>query len=116
MNHNTIRISVRNLVEFVLRSGDIDNSFMSMSRAVEGTRAHQRVQKSYGPEYKAEVSLNHLVEYEQFTILLEGRADGIISYDGKTIIDEIKSTTKDLETIEEDYNPLHWAQAKNWQI
>lgn len=112
MNHNTIRISVRNLVEFVLRSGDIDNSFMSMSRAVEGTRAHQRVQKSYGPEYKAEVSLKHIVEYEQFTILLEGRADGIISYDGKTIIDEIKSTTKDLETIEEDYNPLHWAQAK----
>lgn len=41
---NIIRVSVRNLVEFVLRSGDIDNSFMSMTRAVEGTYAHQKVQ------------------------------------------------------------------------
>ncbi|NLL81958.1 MAG: ATP-dependent DNA helicase [Tissierellia bacterium] len=112
MDKNIIKISVRNLVEFVLRSGDIDNSFMSMARAVEGTRAHQKLQKSYGHEYKAEVSLKHVVEYEQFTILLEGRADGIITYDGKTIIDEIKSTSKELESIEANYNPLHWAQAK----
>jgi DNA excision repair protein ERCC-2 len=110
--NNIIRISVRNLVEFVLRSGDIDNSFMSMSRAVEGTLAHQKVQKSYGPEYKPEVTLKHEVEYDQFKILLEGRADGIITKDDIVIIDEIKSTTKDLETIEEDYNLLHWAQAK----
>src|SRR5665811_1941276 len=27
-------------------------------------------------------------------------------------IDEIKTVTRDLELIEEDYNGLHWAQAK----
>ena len=110
--NNIIKISVRNLVEFVLRSGDIDNSFMSTSRALEGTLAHQKVQKSYGQEYKAEVTLKHSIEYDQYTILLEGRADGIYTGTDGVIIDEIKSTTRKLEVIEEDYNHLHWAQAK----
>lgn len=109
---NIIRVSVRNLVEFVLRSGDIDNSFMSMTRAVEGTYAHQKVQKSYGPEYRPEVYLKFTKIYDKYTILLEGRADGVLTLGEDIIIDEIKSTTKDLELIEEDYNPLHWAQAK----
>ncbi len=109
---NIIRVSVRNLVEFVLRSGDIDNSFMSMGRALEGTYAHQKVQRSYGSEYRPEVYLKFTEIYEKYTILLEGRADGILTLGEDIIIDEIKSTTKDLELIEEDYNPLHWAQAK----
>ena len=89
----TIRISVRNLIEFVLRSGDIDNSFMSMGRALEGTLAHQKVQKSYGDEYKAEYRLKHKFEYNDFILEVEGRADGIfILPDGGVTIDEIKST------------------------
>ncbi|MBU5427011.1 ATP-dependent DNA helicase [Tissierella pigra] len=109
---NLIKISVRNLVEFVLRTGDIDTSFMSMSRAVEGTKAHQKVQNSYGYEYQKEVTLKHNVYYDDFTIQLEGRADGILTLGDEIIVDEIKSTTKDLEDIKEDYNELHWAQAK----
>ncbi|HZK32946.1 MAG TPA: ATP-dependent DNA helicase, partial [Tissierellaceae bacterium] len=108
---NIIKVSVRNLVEFVLRSGDIDNSFRSMSRALEGTKAHQKVQNSYGDEYRSEVTLRHSVYYENFVIELQGRADGIFTLPEEIIIDEIKSTTKDLEDIE-DNNELHWAQAK----
>lgn len=110
--YNKIKVSVRNLVEFVLRSGDIDNSFMSMSRALEGTKAHQKVQKSYGHEYNPEVTLRHSIDYDIFTIELQGRADGILTLPDQIIIDEIKSTTKDLEDIPEDFNELHWAQAK----
>lgn len=106
-----IKISVRNLIEFVLRSGDIDNSFRSNIPAIEGTRAHQKVQRSYGEEYKAEYTLKHKVDYEDFTLILEGRADGIFILPDETIIDEIKSTTKDLDTIEDDYKEIHWAQA-----
>ncbi|KYH34700.1 bifunctional ATP-dependent DNA helicase/DNA polymerase III subunit epsilon [Clostridium tepidiprofundi DSM 19306] len=109
---NTISISVRNLVEFVLRSGDLDMRFMGTSRAIEGTRAHQKVQKSMGDEYNAEVYLSHVFEKDDITIELAGRADGIIEYDGVVIVDEIKTTTKTLEYIEEDYNIVHWAQAK----
>lgn len=109
---NKIKISVRNLIEFVMRSGDIDNSFMSMNRALEGTLAHQKVQKSYGPEYKSEYTLRHIFSYDRFIIEIEGRADGIFILPDEIIIDEIKSTTKDLEDIHEDFNQLHWAQAK----
>lgn len=109
---NLIKVSVRNLVESVLRTGDIDNSFMSMSRALEGTKAHQKVQKSYGHEYKPEYTLKYEIPYGDFIIQLEGRADGIFIYPQSVIIDEIKSTTKDLKDIKEDYNELHWAQAK----
>ncbi|NLW21840.1 MAG: ATP-dependent DNA helicase [Tissierellia bacterium] len=107
-----IKISVRNLVEFVLRSGDIDNTFVGSTRAVEGTRAHQKVQNSYGEEYTPELVLSHILEYEDFTIEVEGRVDGIIRIDGNIIIDEIKSTMRPLDEIDEDYNLLHWAQGK----
>ncbi len=106
-----IRISVRNLIEFAMRSGDIDNSFRSNIAALEGTKAHQKVQKSYGDEYKAEYTLKHNVEYEDYTLILEGRADGIFILPEEIIIDEIKSTVRDLDSIEEDYREIHWAQA-----
>lgn len=107
-----IKISVRNLIEFVMRSGDIDNSFKSTNRALEGTRAHQKVQKTYGENYKAEVSLKYIFEYEEYNFEIEGRADGIYRFENEAMIDEIKSTTRDLEAIEADFNPIHWAQAK----
>lgn len=107
-----IKLSVRNLVELILRSGDIDSTFMSSLRAVEGTKAHQKVQNSYGGEYRAEVFLRYTLDYEGFVIEIEGRVDGIIEEDGKVIIDEIKSTLRPLEEIHEDYNILHWAQTK----
>jgi len=115
-----IKISVRNLVEFVLRAGDLDMRFMGSSRAVEGTKAHQKIQKEnrekysiiFGEEYLSEVSLKHSVQYNGTTILIEGRADGILVKDNKVTIDEIKTVTKDVELLKEDYNSLHWAQAK----
>lgn len=107
-----IKISVRNLIEFVLRSGDIDNSFMSTTRALEGTLAHQKVQKSYGPEYSPEVTLKYNFQFKDYSLEIEGRVDGIFKLPDEIIIDEIKSTTRDLDEIQEDYNPIHWAQAK----
>ena len=48
-----IKISIRNLVEFIMRHGSIDNRYTSSIKAIEGIRGHQRVQKSYGilPKY-----------------------------------------------------------------
>lgn len=106
-----LKMSVRELVEFILRSGDIDTGFMSMNRAAEGSRAHRKLQKSYGDEYKAEVVLRKTIEFETYSLVLEGRVDGIYIEDGKVIIDEIKSVTKPLELIDEQYDFRHWAQA-----
>ncbi len=109
-----IKVSVRNLVEFILRTGDIDSGFVGSSnnRAVEGTRIHKKVQNAGGDKYESEVMLKYDIEYEDYTLSLEGRADGIIKENDTVTIDEIKSTAAPIEKIDEDFNPLHWAQAK----
>ncbi|MGE5629318.1 MAG: ATP-dependent DNA helicase [Solirubrobacterales bacterium] len=112
-NNKEICISVRNLVEFVLRSGDINSQFIGNSRALEGTKAHQKIQKENKDNgYTKEVVLKYSVEYMSFKFLIEGRADGVISNDNGNIIDEIKTTVSKIENIEENHNHTHWAQAK----
>jgi DNA excision repair protein ERCC-2 len=109
---NEIKISVRNLVEFIVRTGNLDSRFIGINRALEGTRGHKKVQSLYKEGYDAEVPLKHTVEFEKFTLIVEGRADGILIEDENVIIDEIKTVTHSIELIDEDYNPLHWSQAK----
>ena len=88
-----IRISVRNLVEFVLRGGDIDSrqTGSAQKNAMEaGSRIHRKIQRSMGPSYKSEVALKHTVDEGEFQIAVEGRADGIITEPSGVTIDEIK--------------------------
>ncbi len=109
-----IKVSVRNLVEFILRSGDIDSGFVGSSnnRALEGTRIHKKIQSTSGENYDSEVILKYDMEYDDYILSLEGRADGIIKDNDTVTIDEIKSTAAPIEKIDEDFNLLHWAQAK----
>lgn len=108
-----IKISVRNLVEFILRSGDIDNrSSVSSEKAMaEGSRVHRMIQKRMGANYRAEVSLRHLEHTENYDIIVEGRADGILTDAEKTTIDEIKGTYGDVGRMKEAVG-VHKAQAK----
>lgn len=106
-----VKISVRNLIEFVKRSGDIDRRFFSNKRAVEGIRAHQKVQREYSKDFLTEVFLRTTEEIEDIIFTVEGRADGIEVSDEVTV-DEIKSTTRDLEELKKEENIMHWAQAK----
>ena len=105
-----VRISVRNLIEFVMRSGDIDNRFRDNTRLIEGIRAHQQIQKKYGKNYKKEYSLKNTTVIDDVEFKVEGRADGLLEEDDGFVIDEIKSTTRLLSEID-DTNNLHWAQA-----
>lgn len=111
-----IRISVRNLVEFLLRSGDIDNrqvGGMQIEAMQRGSRMHRKLQKKAGPLYQAEVPLKMEFEEENYIVVLEGRADGIFKQDGQeeTAIDEIKGVFFDVSYMEEPQN-VHLAQAK----
>ncbi len=76
-----VRISVRSLVEFILRSGDIDNrKAASAGDAMqEGGRIHRMIQRRMGPEYRAEVALRYVFDAGEYEIIVEGRADGIIT-------------------------------------
>ena len=84
-----IQISVRNLVEFVLRSGNIDNRKARMpdNAMQEGGRIHRMIQRRMGSDYHAEVFLRYLIQEEGYVIKIEGRADGILiqGEDGVTI-------------------------------
>ncbi len=105
-----ISLSVKGLVEFVLLSGDLSSEFTGKSRGIEGTRAHQKLQRSYGKGYTPEVSMKHVVEYRGLSFNIRGRADGIFSEEDNIVIDEIKSTTRDLSQEEGLDNRLHWGQ------
>lgn len=112
-DQKTIRISVRNLVEFVMRSGDIDNRRTSAAEkdAMQaGSRMHRKIQKRQGADYHAEVAMKHIVEQEDYRILVEGRADGVIEAVSGVTIDEIKCVYLDLHLLEEPAM-VHLAQA-----
>ena len=120
-----IRISVRQLVEFVFRSGDIDNR-MGAGRDKDamllGAQLHRKIQRQQGPGYQAEVSLKQtycLNDYleegminpeEPLYLVLEGRADGVFTEEDTVIVDEIKGVYMDLTHLKES-NLVHRAQA-----
>ncbi len=118
-----VKISVRSLVEFILREGNIDNRTVhdAADAMQEGSRLHRKIQRSQGSEYHAEVPLSYVHEYEtetvtgpeQVEIVIDGRADGIIDPmgDGPVFIDEIKGTYRYLDKLESPDN-VHLAQAK----
>lgn len=115
-----INISVRNMVEFLLREGDIDDRKGSVDpfEAMQaGSRIHRKIQNSMGPFYSAEVPLKFQVEYEDYILGIEGRADGLVldrDEEGKVVtatVDEIKGMYMDVMTFEKPVL-VHEAQAK----
>lgn len=124
-NQEKVSISVRNLVEFIMRSGDIDNRGGSHDPDAmqEGSRLHRKIQKSMDASYRPEVTLKHEIpvqcDDEEFVLEIEGRADGIFcgtpvnpesEEETITVIDEIKTTYMDTGHMEKPAG-VHRAQA-----
>ena len=112
-----ISISVRGLVEFILRSGDIDNTEAGPSGVdvmLAGGRMHRKLQSERGIGYEAEVPLSILIPGDRYSLVIEGRADGVYTKSGESpdiIIEEIKGTYRKIEKMKEPV-PVHLAQAK----
>lgn len=109
-----IRISVRSLVEFILREGDIDNRVsgsMEKDAMLLGGKIHRKIQSRMGTNYTAEVPLKIQMPCDGFVLQIEGRADGVLKDDGKVLIDEIKGILRSLEHLEAPV-PVHLVQAK----
>ena len=108
-----VRVSVRGLVEFVLRHGDIDDRRQGAPENAmqEGGRIHRMIQRRMGADYQAEVSLKYTQPAAGYLLAVEGRADGIFPMDGEMAIDEIKGTYRELSRLKEPLL-LHLAQAK----
>ncbi len=111
--HTTsVVVSVRHLVEFILRSGDIDNRRHTniTDAMLEGARIHRRIQGKQGSDYTSEVPLSIDIDCDFYVIRLSGRADGIIRSGDKITVDEIKGMYADVDRLEEPL-PVHLAQA-----
>ncbi|NBH14678.1 ATP-dependent DNA helicase [Lachnospiraceae bacterium] len=109
-----IKISVRNLVEFILRSGDIDNRHgrTAQKEAMqEGSRIHRKIQRRMGADYQPEVPLKIEVARERYVMIIEGRADGILTEPKQVVVDEIKGIFQDVNLLESPVC-VHLAQAK----
>ena len=129
-----IKIAVRNLVEFIMCSGDLDNTkARSDADAMQaGSKMHRKLQKQMGANYTAEVPLSITVPVARdgisFELTVEGRADGIINNNTiredfsvlifeeeeanppEIIIDEIKGVYMELSHLTEPI-AVHRAQA-----
>jgi DNA excision repair protein ERCC-2 len=105
-------IGVRELVEFVLRSGDLKVEFSGASRAADAIKLHQRIQYSRPAEYAAEVAIAHRVETADLVLDITGRIDGVFEGGAVPVIDEIKTTRRHPEECLREENRLHWGQAK----
>lgn len=108
----TKKLAVRQLVEFILRSGSINEGQNSNSQhtAQEGARIHRKLQKAAGGDYQKEVWLKKIVTLAEQTIQIEGRADGIFTEEGVTIVDEIKTSETPFAELEEGTVDLFFFQ------
>jgi DNA excision repair protein ERCC-2 len=109
--HDTVTISVRNLVEYVFLSGSIDVRLNAIDTMHEGTKAHQRVQRTYGEQDQKEVYVKTDIAVDDLLFVVDGRCDGLLGTEPLLTVDEIKTTGGDLDRIAEDGYPVHWAQA-----
>ena len=104
-------VSVRDLVEFVLRQGDLggEREFVGSDRALAGIRGHQKIQRSRPTGYLTELPVEHRMEAEEFTLQIRGRIDGLLITSENVLLEEIKTVSG---SWDRQADLLHWAQAK----
>lgn len=106
------KIGVRDLAYFIHQSGDLTTEFFTNHDMLAGSRAHDYLQSNYSEKDKAEYYIKREIEYLGKKYILDGYIDGVLNEDETIIIEEIKSTTKDLDEITIEYHQEHLAQAK----
>jgi DNA excision repair protein ERCC-2 len=107
-----VELSVHDLVDFVLRTGDIDTRIFNMETMARGSIIHHFYQEKQNANYIAEYPFNEIIEYKDYSLVLSGRADGLILNGNDATIEEIKSTNDDLLNFYEKNHPWHLGQAQ----
>jgi DNA excision repair protein ERCC-2 len=107
----SVKIGIRQLVEFVLRTGDLNATMNSQNSALEGARIHRKLQNQRTDDYEKEYYVKRHVEMDNETFTIEGRADGVVIGD-TLFIEEIKTSDPTFEELSENTKTLYWSQAK----
>ncbi len=100
------------LLNMCSKGGSIDSRFRSQSTLLDGTRIHQKIQKTYQDTDQKEVYLRTEIPFQDLSFVIDGRCDGLLFRDGEVIVDEIKSFSQPLDQLMGEGYPVHWAQAK----
>lgn len=104
------RLSVRELVEFLFQTGDLQTTSQNNERANLGSKIHRLLQLESKEDYQCEVYLKQTTQIDDITFIIDGRADRILHKNNTIIIDEIKTTAIPYDEID-DTIFIHWAQA-----
>lgn len=110
-----IRLSVHEIVDFILRKGDLDNRVFNTSTMEEGSKIHSKYQKKK-KDYLSEVQLSYSFPYDEYLYIISGRADGIFKKDNLVYIDEIKSSNVELEKFFNENKERHLGQAEIYAL
>ncbi|WKN29018.1 PD-(D/E)XK nuclease family protein [Apilactobacillus kunkeei] len=106
------RIGIRDLVEFTLRSGDLNARLNSSNTARKGAQIHRKLQKSKYMHFESEYYLDTKLKINDIDFHIEGRADGAL-IDGKdSEIIEIKTSDVEFKDLPESIMTLYWGQVK----
>ena len=109
---SVFQISVKELVGFCCRRGDLILGFSRTPTGTEGIRGHQQVQRQRPEDYHAEVTVRHEMVRENIILKLSGRMDGVFTAHDPVCIEEIKTTHYPARALPESIRTLHLAQAK----
>jgi DNA excision repair protein ERCC-2 len=104
-----ISLSVHDFIDFTAQEGDMHGGFFSNKRAVDGTKAHKKVQARRPIRYEKEKKIERSFTKGHHTLKLEGRIDGVFLTD-PIELEEIKSVEREFPGSWEETPPLHRAQ------
>ncbi|MFA5485625.1 MAG: ATP-dependent DNA helicase [Bacilli bacterium] len=113
---NKIVLSVHGLVDYALRSGDIDTRVFNIDTMTKGSQIHAYYQAKQNKRYLAEQYLSYTFIYDVYEVVLQGRVDGIIVNDNEIIIEEIKTTNSDIDVFFNAHEAWHLGQAKCYAL
>ncbi len=105
-------IAIKELAYFVCQSGNLTTEFFSNSDMLRGQKAHDYLQGKYNSKSKAEVYIKKEVSFLGENYTIHGFIDGVLNIEEEIIIEEIKSTTKELDELTMEYHKEHLAQLK----
>jgi len=112
----TIKLGIRQLVEFACRSGDLGYDGGPSASALEGIQTHQKIQKRYHKQALAEQVVKLKIQIDEYAIELGGRADLIFTDETPPRVEEIKTVYSFMNDFSTEYDEPHWAQVKCYAV
>ena len=105
-----VKVSITDLVRLSCTTGDLINTGPAGPTALQGQRAHKKLQGERSEQMQAEVKLEAEVEVDGWSLRLGGRVDLLDDTSNPPHIIEIKSCLAPPAKLPQSSKDQHWAQ------